>query len=549
MDSTPAICAGTTFMTTLDSRGASPPGTYRPTRRTGIHRSVTVPPGTTWVVTSVRRWSACTRRTRAIASSSAARRVASHSASARSSSSCGTAKVARSTPSSRAVISRTACAPRSRTSSQSGRTVASTESMSVAARGSRPASSRIPGNVDPRRSMRASTGHLRCRTPGPSVASGRRRPLPRPSPADRRLGGVGELIPLFPLGSPLFPGVVLPLNVFEPRYLRLVEDLVALPPASERRFFGVVAIRQGWEGERIAPAAALYDVGCAARLQGVRPEPDGGFRIVTVGGERVRPLDVVVGGGPPYLRPGGGGGGAGGGGALPPRPRGGGAFPRGGGGGGGPPAVPAGRGGVARRGGGRAGGGRRRGRAGRHPARRTHRRRRRLGRPGLDGGAGARRPGPVRPVRGGGRGVARRRLGPRGRRGPGPRPDRFRRRPRAAGRRRADRRAAARGGRRPAGAVLAGRLRGAAHDGGPAGPAGGVGDPQAAGRGGAAAAPRAHPPADPPGGAGAAAGGRPARDPQLSPGRPRGAPPPPRPPAGRPRVPGQPRGPAAGGPP
>jgi ATP-dependent Lon protease len=113
---------------------------------------------------------------------------------------------------------------------------------------------------------------------------------------------MGELIPLFPLGSPLFPGVVLPLHVFEPRYRRLVHDLLALPEDDERRFFGVVAIRQGWEVERIAPAEALYDVGCAARLQLVRPQPDGGFRVVTVGGERFRLRDVVVGEDPPYLQ-------------------------------------------------------------------------------------------------------------------------------------------------------------------------------------------------------------------------------------------------------
>ena len=118
---------------------------------------------------------------------------------------------------------------------------------------------------------------------------------------------MGELIPLFPLGTPLFPGVVLPLQIFEPRYRRLMRDLMAMPEPTEpdstdRRFFGVVAIRQGWEVERIAPAEALYDVGCTARLQAVRPQPDGGFRIVTVGGDRFRLLDVVVGEDPPYLQ-------------------------------------------------------------------------------------------------------------------------------------------------------------------------------------------------------------------------------------------------------
>jgi Lon protease-like protein len=113
---------------------------------------------------------------------------------------------------------------------------------------------------------------------------------------------MGELIPLFPLGTPLFPGVVLPLQIFEPRYRRLMHDLLALPEAGDRRFFGVVAIRQGWEVEHIAPAEALYDIGCTARVQAVRPQPDGGFRIVTIGGERFRLLDLVVGDDPPYLR-------------------------------------------------------------------------------------------------------------------------------------------------------------------------------------------------------------------------------------------------------
>jgi len=113
---------------------------------------------------------------------------------------------------------------------------------------------------------------------------------------------MGELIPLFPLGTPLFPGVVLPLQIFEPRYRRLMHDLLALPEAGDRRFFGVVAIRQGWEVEEIAPAEALYDIGCTARIQAVRPQPDGGFRVVSVGGERFRLLDVVVGEDPPYLQ-------------------------------------------------------------------------------------------------------------------------------------------------------------------------------------------------------------------------------------------------------
>jgi uncharacterized protein len=113
---------------------------------------------------------------------------------------------------------------------------------------------------------------------------------------------VGEVIPLFPLGTPLFPGVVLPLQIFEPRYRRLVRDLLARPEGDRTRSFGVVAIRQGWEVERVAPAEALYDVGCSARLQVVRPGAEGTFQIVTVGGDRFRLLDVLVDQEPPYLQ-------------------------------------------------------------------------------------------------------------------------------------------------------------------------------------------------------------------------------------------------------
>ena len=59
--------------------------------------------------------------------------------------------------------------------------------------------------------------------------------------------GMGELIPLFPLGTPLFPGVVLLLQIFEPRR-RLMQDLAVAPESGDRRFF--VAIRQAGRWRR-----------------------------------------------------------------------------------------------------------------------------------------------------------------------------------------------------------------------------------------------------------------------------------------------------------
>lgn len=101
-------------------------------------------------------------------------------------------------------------------------------------------------------------------------------------------------IPLFPLGSPLFPGMVLPLHVFEARYRLLIEDLLALPDEATRRF-GVVAIRQGWEvgsGAFGDSEPALFDVGCAAVVRAVSRQGDGRFDVVTVGTDRFQILKV-----------------------------------------------------------------------------------------------------------------------------------------------------------------------------------------------------------------------------------------------------------------
>lgn len=104
-----------------------------------------------------------------------------------------------------------------------------------------------------------------------------------------------ETIPIFPLGSPLFPGMVLPLHVFEQRYRVLVEDLLALPGEVPRRF-GVVAIKQGWEvgGGAFGDAdPALYDVGCTAVVRAVSGRENGRFDLVTVGADRFQILKVL----------------------------------------------------------------------------------------------------------------------------------------------------------------------------------------------------------------------------------------------------------------
>jgi Lon protease-like protein len=96
-------------------------------------------------------------------------------------------------------------------------------------------------------------------------------------------------LPLFPLGLVLFPGLVLPLHVFEERYRVLVRELLELPEAERR--FGVVAIRSGREVGADG-ISALHDVGCVAHLRRAQPYDDGRFDIVTTGTARFR-LDAL----------------------------------------------------------------------------------------------------------------------------------------------------------------------------------------------------------------------------------------------------------------
>jgi Lon protease-like protein len=107
---------------------------------------------------------------------------------------------------------------------------------------------------------------------------------------------MSPMLPLFPLSTVLFPGMRLPLHVFEDRYRALVADLLAAP---EPRQFGVIAIRSGRE---VGPggAAALHEVGCVAVLRQVAPHPDGRYDLQTVGTERFRLAGVDQSG--PYLQ-------------------------------------------------------------------------------------------------------------------------------------------------------------------------------------------------------------------------------------------------------
>jgi Lon protease-like protein len=115
---------------------------------------------------------------------------------------------------------------------------------------------------------------------------------------------VTELIPLFPLGHVLLPGMPLPLHVFEERYRQLLQDL-AEAPAGPR--FGVVALRSGIEVESVRAAPAdragpdVETIGTLAEILEIEPRGDGTFDVLSVGSRRFA-IEGLRPEGKPYLR-------------------------------------------------------------------------------------------------------------------------------------------------------------------------------------------------------------------------------------------------------
>jgi uncharacterized protein len=93
-------------------------------------------------------------------------------------------------------------------------------------------------------------------------------------------------MPIFPLNAVVFPGVTVPLHVFEDRYRALVHHLLTIS-AKPDRLFGIVAIREGYEVGTHG-VASVHRVGCVVQMTSVEPYPDGRFDIEVVGRRRLR---------------------------------------------------------------------------------------------------------------------------------------------------------------------------------------------------------------------------------------------------------------------
>src|SRR5262249_44984314 len=103
---------------------------------------------------------------------------------------------------------------------------------------------------------------------------------------DRELASLPTTIPVFPLaGALLLPRAQLPLNIFEPRYLAMIEDALAKP-----RIIGMI---QPHEPETAVPPP-LFPTGCAGRISQFAETGDGRYLVTLTGIARFRVVEELA---------------------------------------------------------------------------------------------------------------------------------------------------------------------------------------------------------------------------------------------------------------
>lgn len=94
---------------------------------------------------------------------------------------------------------------------------------------------------------------------------------------------MSDLLPIFPLpGVVLFPGVFLPLHVFEPRYREMVADALATD-----RLIGMALLRGGWESD-YEGRPPVFAMGCSGLITHCEKLADGRYNIILRGLDRFR---------------------------------------------------------------------------------------------------------------------------------------------------------------------------------------------------------------------------------------------------------------------
>lgn len=108
----------------------------------------------------------------------------------------------------------------------------------------------------------------------------------------KRFGDLPDTIPVFPLsGALLLPRARLPLHIFEPRYLAMIEDCMKTP----QRLIGMIQPRDVPGHAARAGEKRLQAIGCAGRLTGFSETEDGRYMITLTGISRFRVAEEVAG--------------------------------------------------------------------------------------------------------------------------------------------------------------------------------------------------------------------------------------------------------------
>ena len=92
-------------------------------------------------------------------------------------------------------------------------------------------------------------------------------------------------LPLFPLNTVLFPGGTIPLQVFEPRYLKLIDDCL-----NSDSKFGVVLIK---EGKEVGGPSVPMSVGTIAKITSVKNLPNNRLLVTSIGTDRFNILEIL----------------------------------------------------------------------------------------------------------------------------------------------------------------------------------------------------------------------------------------------------------------
>lgn len=106
-----------------------------------------------------------------------------------------------------------------------------------------------------------------------------------------RANDLPEVLPVFPLpGALLLPRARLPLHIFEPRYVAMLEDALKTP----ERLIGMIQPNPGPVGQGRG-AQALHQIGCAGRVTQFSETEDGRYMITLAGISRFRVVEEIDG--------------------------------------------------------------------------------------------------------------------------------------------------------------------------------------------------------------------------------------------------------------